>query len=152
MEDGKRIVEIGGAKFEVDMRSAKRIDCYHVGDNVKVLVKEYGSTWKSFPGVIVGFDDFTNLPTITILYLETGYDPKAKLLCLNSGTQDVEICPMDEDLETVIKRAEVMEILDSAVLKAQAELLSARRKREYFLEHFGMVASDAASAMGVVGE
>ena len=33
----KRIVEIDGVKIEVDLRTAKRIDTFAVGDNVKVL-------------------------------------------------------------------------------------------------------------------
>ena len=37
----KRIVEIDGVKIEVDLRTAKRIDTFRVGDNVKVLCKEY---------------------------------------------------------------------------------------------------------------
>jgi hypothetical protein len=36
MEENKRIVEIDGVKIEVDLRSAKRIDTFRVGDNVKV--------------------------------------------------------------------------------------------------------------------
>ena len=33
----KRLVEINGIKMEVDMRSARRVDTFKVGDNVKVL-------------------------------------------------------------------------------------------------------------------
>ena len=36
----KRIVEIDGVKIEVDLRTAKRVDSYKVGDNVKILEKE----------------------------------------------------------------------------------------------------------------
>ena len=39
----KRIVEIDGVKIEVDLRTAKRIDTFAVGDNVKVLCKEYNN-------------------------------------------------------------------------------------------------------------
>lgn len=40
MDDGKRIIEIDGVKIEVDLRTAKRIDTYRVGDNVKILNKD----------------------------------------------------------------------------------------------------------------
>ena len=32
----KRIIDINGMKMEVDLRTAKRIDTFKVGDNVKV--------------------------------------------------------------------------------------------------------------------
>ena len=35
--DNKKIVEVNGIKLEVDMRYAKRIDEFRVGDTVKVL-------------------------------------------------------------------------------------------------------------------
>ena len=38
-DEQKRIVEIGGVKIEVDLRTAKRVDSYRVGDPVKVLTK-----------------------------------------------------------------------------------------------------------------
>ena len=37
----KRIIDINGMKMEVDLRTAKRIDTFKVGDNVKVLATEY---------------------------------------------------------------------------------------------------------------
>lgn len=40
----RRIVEINGVKIEVDMRTAKRVDSFRVGDNVKVLDKDYNGT------------------------------------------------------------------------------------------------------------
>ena len=41
MENNKKIVEIDGIKLEIDMRTAKRIDQFKVGDKVKILVKKY---------------------------------------------------------------------------------------------------------------
>ena len=40
-EDNKRIIEINGIKMEVDLRNAKRIDTFKVGDPVKVLDMTY---------------------------------------------------------------------------------------------------------------
>jgi hypothetical protein len=49
-----RIVEINGVKLELDMRQAKlqSIDTFKVGDSVKVLIKEYGDSYKTHAGVI----------------------------------------------------------------------------------------------------
>ena len=44
------IIEINGLKLEIDLRSAKRIDSFRVGDNVKILRKDYNS-YKSCYGV-----------------------------------------------------------------------------------------------------
>lgn len=74
MGDEKKIIEIGGVKLELDMRTGKttQIDTFKVGDNVKVLIKEYDS-YKSYAGVIVGFDNFKERPTIIVAYLKMGY-------------------------------------------------------------------------------
>ena len=44
-----RVIEINGIKVEVDLRTAKQINQYKVGDNVKLLIKSgYGNgnmTW-----------------------------------------------------------------------------------------------------------
>ena len=45
MEDEKeymKTIEINGVKLEIDLRTAKRVDTFKIGDNVKVLKKEYG--------------------------------------------------------------------------------------------------------------
>ena len=58
--ENKRIVEIDGVKIEVDLRSAKRIDTFKVGDNVKVLCKDYNNQFKVKPGIITDFANFTD--------------------------------------------------------------------------------------------
>ena len=72
----KRIIEIDGVKIEVDMRTAKRIDTFKVGDNVKVLCKS-GDDFKVRPGVIIDFCNFKEKPTISAgrrhpLFLQRG--------------------------------------------------------------------------------
>ena len=56
-----RTIEINGIKLEVDLRTAKRIDQFKVGDNVKVL-KKNGGNFQGVPvtdiagELILGFD------------------------------------------------------------------------------------------------
>ncbi len=35
MEENKRIIEVAGVKMEIDLRTAKKIENFKVGDNVK---------------------------------------------------------------------------------------------------------------------
>jgi hypothetical protein len=131
-----RIVEIGGVKMEVDMRYAKNIEMYHVGDKVKVLVKEY-SNYKSYAGIIVGFDNFQALPTIVLAYLEPGYsETNIKFVYLNAETKDVELCPMVND-EILFSKDNALSQFDNAILKVEGELEALRNKRAYFVEAFG---------------
>ena len=58
--------------MEIDLRQAKVINNFKVGDTIKVLIKQY-SEYKSNVGMIVGFDEFQKLPTIVIAYLDIDY-------------------------------------------------------------------------------
>jgi hypothetical protein len=63
MDKQTTIIEIGGVKLEVDLRSAKRIDELKIGSRVKCLQKPSYGEMKTLPGVIVGFEPFPSLPT-----------------------------------------------------------------------------------------
>lgn len=127
------IVEINGIKMEVDLRHAKKIEHYKVGDNVKVLVKEY-SNYASYPGVIIGFDEFAKLPTISVCYLKTGYNAEVKFVYINSESQDVEIVHMTDADRMELNLAP--EQLDREILKKEAEIADLKSKKAYFLENF----------------
>jgi len=66
MENEKRIIEINGIKMEVDLRTAKRIDTFKVGDPVKILDCTY-STPQIYAGVIVGFAEFNKHAAIEVI-------------------------------------------------------------------------------------
>lgn len=88
--ENKTIIEINGIKMEVDLRQAKVIENYKIGDNVRLLVKEYDG-YKVFPAVIVSFDAFTKLPTIVVAYLEMGYQTAdLKFAYINSESAKTE--------------------------------------------------------------
>ena len=133
------IIEVSGVKLEVDLREAKKIEKYRVGDNVKVLKKgQYSSdTYKSYPGVIVGFDAFKERPTIVIAYLDVDYSSaKVGFLYLNKDSSDVEICPMIGE-DVVINKTTAIEALDREIIKKQQELQDLEMKKKYFLDNFG---------------
>lgn len=132
----KTIIEVNGIKLEVDLRYAKRIDQFKVGDNVKVLIKGYGDSFKSYPGVIVGFDNFKERPTIVICYADIDYSScNIKFCYFNQDTKDVEICHMGEH-EKTLDRERVIDYLDKDIFKKQAELDDLNRRKNYFLENF----------------
>ena len=132
-EEGKRIIEINGIKMEVDLREAKRIDTFRVGDTVKVLMKKYGGGYNVYPGVIVSFVEFAKLPTIEVLYLEYS---KVSFAAINSETEEIEIAPASE-IDTSLSKAAIEDTLSQAVNSAQKSLDEAKARIRLFREYFG---------------
>lgn len=122
----KTIIEINGIKLEVDLRTAKRVEHHKVGDPIKVLVKSYGDSYKSHVGIIVGFDEFVKLPTITIMYVDLGYsNAEVKFLSLNAESKDIELAPMDTFDELTMKKTEAISHLLRNIEKKKLELQEA---------------------------
>lgn len=138
MEETKRIVEIDGVKVEVDLRTAKRIDCFRVGDNVKILDKE-SSDYKVKPGIITDFAEFQELPTIVIAVFEEGsyWDkPSIKFFHYNAKTADkIEIVPATED-EIKLSKDGVIEKFEREIQKKKNEYTDLQNQLDYFKRHF----------------
>jgi hypothetical protein len=149
MENQNRIIEIAGVKFEADMRSAKRVETFRVGDPVKVLIKQYSDSYNSLPGVIVGFDDFKNKPAINVLYVSKDYSGvEVKYKTITADEADCELSAADPaELVTDIDR--VFDILNQAVLAKQNELDGLLAKRAYFRKHIGDRFDDFCKAAGL---
>lgn len=130
-----RIVEINGVKIEVDLRTAKRIDCFKVGDAVKVLVKpSYSNSYESKLGMIVGFDEFKNLPTIIVATLS--YDGSIEIKAINAETKDLEIAPLTE-FTFGWSKSDMLKKFDREIAQKEQELLEKQQKKEVFLSQFG---------------
>ena len=140
----KRIVEIDGVKIEVDLRTAKRVDSYKVGDNVKILEKE-SSDYKVNPGIIVDFAEFNELPTIVIAVFEEGsyYSrPSIKFINYNAKTSEkIEMVPASED-EIKVSRDSVVEMFEREISKKKNELLDLQNQLDYFMEKFLKVSNN----------
>lgn len=137
MEDTKRIVEINGIKVEIDLRTAKRVDCYKVGDAVKVLKKNYGDSYESHFGMIVGFDEFKELPTIIVAYLKPGtWETPLAFEYINAKSAGVEICPHDPN-DIGVAKSDLIAAFDRETSKKEQELREIQRKRKFFEEMFG---------------
>ena len=138
MDETIRIVEIDGVKVEVDLRTAKRVDGFRVGDNVKILDKSY-QDYKVKPGIIVDFAEFQELPTIVIAVFEEGSwssSPSIKFIYYNKATSEkVEIVPATED-EIKVSKDSVVEKFEREIQKKKNEWIDLKNQLEYFKKHF----------------
>lgn len=138
----KRIVEINGIKIEVDLRTAKRVDQFKVGDPVKVLKKMY-SGYESHFGMIVGFDEFVALPTIIVAYLKNSYgDDPLQFVYINAESKEVEICPHSPS-DIGIEKADILASFNRLITKKETELNELRQKQSYFEKMFGRYFKEA---------
>ena len=142
-----KIIEINGVKMEIDLRSAKVIDNYKVGDNIKILVKDYDN-FKSYLGTIIGFDEFEKTPTIVIAYLKTQYSSATiEFVYYNSKTKDVEICPLN-NWDLPVSKQQVLDRFDGEIEKKKNELSETEQKKKLFIELFGKYFENEFSSAG----
>lgn len=142
-----RVIEIEGVRLEVDMRTAKRIDSFKVGDRVKVLVKQY-DRYQSHPASIVAIDAFKNLPTVVIAYIDDVFNNKGEVrfAYLNAQSKDIEICPMAED-DVVPTRQTILAYFNEAQKRKQQELDEITARKEWFLRQYGVAFGTSAADM-----
>ena len=136
--ESKRIIEINGIKMEVDLRHAQKVESHKVGDRVRVLVKSYGDSFHSYAGMIVGFDDFKERPTIVVAYVDAsayGNEP-LKFVHINKDTKDTEIAAMLDDFIAADKSV-IVDCMDRVIIKHQEEIREMEAKKAYFLKYFG---------------
>lgn len=132
-----KIIEINGVKMQIDLREAKVIDQYKVGDNIKVLIKKYSDNYESHIGTIIGFDEFEKMPTIVIAYLKVDYSSASiEFVYLNSASKDIEICPLNE-WDLPITKQSVIDKFNVEMDKKVAELQEIEKKRNVFDKLFG---------------
>ena len=138
MDENKRIIEINGIKLEVDLRSARRIDEFRVGDSVKVLDNRSGKN-EMRSGVITDFANFKELPTIIVaVYKEGDYwtKPSIEFITFNSETEGIEIVGVSAE-EIIVSRETVVQKFDDEIAKKRDELNDLIIKRDTFVKYFG---------------
>lgn len=135
--DEKRVVEINGIKMEVDMRTARRVDTFRVGDNVKVLGKTYNDQHEIKPGIIVDFAMFKDLPTIIIaVFNEGGWSgtPSISFEYINSESEKEIIFASEEEIR--LSKDGVIEKFEREIQKRKNECQDLQNQLEYFKKHF----------------
>lgn len=138
MDENKRIIEINGVKLEVDLRSARRIDEFRVGDSVKVLDSRSGKN-EMKAGVITDFANFKELPTMIVAVYKNGdywTRPSIEFITFNSETEDVEIVGVSAE-EIIVSRETVVQKFDDEIAKKRDELNDLIIKRDTFVKYFG---------------
>lgn len=135
----KRIVEIDGVKIEVDLRAAKRIDTFKVGDNVKVLCKEYSDQYKVKPGIITDFANFKEKPTIVVAVFNEGSwnsSPSIEFIYIHDGMEDKHEIVFADDEELRLTKDGVVEKFEREIQKKRNEAQDLQNQLEYFKKHF----------------
>ncbi|MDR1176925.1 MAG: hypothetical protein LBK83_15805 [Treponema sp.] len=137
MDENKRIVEIDGIKVEVDLRTAKIIDHYKIGDPVRVLHPGEGYGCGIKAGVIVGFCEFEKNPAIEILELDYDYSgTNFKTITIIGGQENkVQIAPYDK-FEGIFSQSDIVTKFDREIQKKELELSDLKLKKKYFIDEF----------------
>ena len=135
----RRIVEIDGVKIEVNLRTAKRIDTFKVGDNVKVLCKNYNNEFKVKPGIITDFANFKERPTIVVAVFNEGSwssTPSIEFIHIYEGMEDKYeiVYTSDEDLR--LTKDGVIEKFEREIAKKKNEAQDLENQLNYFINHF----------------
>lgn len=135
-DENKRIIEVNGVKMEVDMREAKRVDKFKVGDEVRVLTKPY-SEWKTNYGVIVDFTQFQSKPAIDVLYVKESYDDVELIFkTITEDSEEIEIAHVN-NINIKFDRADILEMIQDKIDKKREEIRVLKAKKSEFKKHFG---------------
>lgn len=138
--ENTRVVEIDGVKIEVDLRSAKRIDTFKVGDNVKVLCKNGSNDYKVKPGIITDFANFKEKPTIVVAVLNEGTywnsNPTIEFVHIYEGMEEKYeiVYTSDEDLR--LTKDGVIEKFEREIAKKKNEAQELENQLNYFIKYF----------------
>lgn len=131
-----REIEINGIKVEVDLRTCKRIDTFKIGDNVKVLKKQYGEEYKVYSGVIVDFVNFKERPALVVAYFDNSYsDVNIKFETITKDSKDIEIAPCLPH-EMKLNKDRVVDKFDIEIAAKEREADELRQKKQYFIDNF----------------
>lgn len=136
MENEKRIIEINGIKMEVDLRNAKRIDTFKVGDPVKVLDMNYSDP-QIYAGVIVGFAEFSKHPAIEVMTLNVGYsNADFKFITITDKENSKYEIVHYNNYEKIFTKSSVLDIFQKDIEKKRVEIEELERKKKYFIDDF----------------
>lgn len=138
MDDEKRIIEVNGVKLEVDLRSARRIDEFRVGDTVKVLDNRNDKN-EMRTGVITDFANFKELPTIMVAVYKAGdywTKPTIEFIPFNAKTEGIEIVGVTAE-EIIVSKETIVNKFDDEIAKKRDELNDLIIKRDTFVKYFG---------------
>lgn len=136
-------IEINGVRLEVDLRTAKKIDVFRIGDNIKILKKGYNGDYEVYSGVVVDFVAFKERPAIVVAYFKQEYDGVRILFeTITKDTTGVEIAPCLPH-EMKINKNRVIDKFNYEIEKKKHELDEIISKRDYFVKNFSKFFEEA---------
>lgn len=141
MDETKRIITVNGIKMEVDLRQAKVVDNYRVGDMVKVLNKEYNDSYKVYPGIVTDFfvtekEDGTCEAAIQILALKKDYSSvDLVFMVYGENTKNFSISHFNE-YEKKFDQAQIDGLFDNEITKFQEQIRVLETKQSAYKELF----------------
>lgn len=130
---------IQGTHFEISRAPDYNPEKFvRIGDRVKIMKKGYNE-WKTYPGVVVSFDDFKGFPTINIVYVDVSYSScNLVMVAFNDESKELKVVFLPEDSKELdIDKAATIERFDNEIEKKKAELAELFYKKEYFEKNFG---------------
>ena len=131
-----RQIEINGIKVEVDLRTCKTISTYKIGDNIKVLKKNYDKSFKVHSGVIVDFVAFKERPAIVIAYFDDSYSGvEIRFETITQDSEGIEIAPCLPH-ELTVNKNRVIDKFNVSIAAKEREADDLRQKRDYFIQNF----------------
>ncbi|MCL2234317.1 MAG: hypothetical protein FWC02_01400 [Firmicutes bacterium] len=133
--DFMRTIEVNGVKVEIDLRTARKIDTFKVGDNVKILRKDY-DTHKVYSGVIVDFVAFKENPAIVVAYFSDSYagvEIKFETITQDSNHIEIAACLPHE---LTINKNRVVDKFNIAIEQKKREADELQQKKDYFIKNF----------------
>jgi hypothetical protein len=150
-EENKRIVEINGVKVEVDLRTAKVIDTFKVGDPVRVFHPRSDYRGAEIrPGVIVGFCEFDKNPAIEIMELKQDYSEICfETVVIAEGINNELQITAYNKYEGLISQADVVTKFDRLIQEKELKLADLKLKKKYFIDDFAKAFSQIVPQGGV---
>lgn len=129
---------IQGTHFEITKSLEPSPMRVKIGDRVKVMTKQYDG-WKTYPGIVVSFDNFIDLPTFNIIYVDISYSSSdLKSVAFNEQSKDVKISFLpDDSKELDIDQTAMLKYFERAIEIKKRELADLIYKMSYFEKNFG---------------
>ena len=135
----KQVIEINGIKMEVDLRTAKRVDQFKVGDPVKLLIVNGGDS-EVKAGIIVDFECFESLPTIVVAYVAQSWSYQGlQFAHINAKSKDkYEIVAASTDTMLALDKQEILQKMEREIADTEIKVRDLKAKKHYFIERFGI--------------
>lgn len=131
---------IQGTHFEISRAPEQPpVTFVRIGDRVKIMKKTYDNKYQSYPGIVVSFDNFKDLPTFNIVYVDAQYNScNIIMVAYNESTTDYKVCFVPNDSKELdIDKTMILKYFEKAIETKKNELSDLMYKMSYFEKNFG---------------